>query len=105
MFRSDDIYPSPSATDQEPKRNVIGGAGTYSAIGARIFYPPPLSGRVGWVVDRGSDFPPELHSIITSWDTGVSMRDRDGLTTRGWNGYGVNERRGELGSHRDGACR
>lgn len=55
--------------------------------------PPPLSKSVGWIVDAGTDFPPELHSIIASWDTGVLFRSRKAPTTRGWNGYGENEHR------------
>lgn len=51
---------------------------------------------MGWVVDAGSDFPYELRAIISSWQTGVLLRPRDGLTTKGWNGYGANEHRGTL---------
>ncbi|TWU75586.1 hypothetical protein ED733_006549 [Metarhizium rileyi] len=71
-----------------PVRDVLGGAGTYSALGARLFSPPPLSQSVGWFVDQGSDFPDELSMLIDSWGTGVVMRkDCNRLTTRGWNGY------------------
>lgn len=43
---------------------------------------------MGWIVDKGSDFPSELSKIIDSWDTGVVVRqDYTRLTTRGWNGY------------------
>jgi len=89
----DDIYPSPSAINQTPHLSVVGGAGTYSAIGARLLSPPPTSTRIGWIVDCGTDFPPELRIIIESWGTGVLMRERDGLTTKGWNGYGENDHR------------
>lgn len=90
---SDDIHPPPTAVDQTPKTNVIGGAGTYSAIGARLFSPPPFSKSVGWIVDAGSDFPVELRTVIASWNTGLLLRSRDAPTTRGWNGYGDNEHR------------
>lgn len=30
---------------------------------------------------------------MTSWDTGVLIRERDSLTTRGWNGYGEDDHR------------
>jgi sugar/nucleoside kinase (ribokinase family) len=67
---------------------VPGGAGTYSALGARLFSPPPLSKTVGWIVDQGSDFPPSLTELITSWQTSALFRhDPSRLTTRGWNGY------------------
>ncbi|KAF2207547.1 hypothetical protein CERZMDRAFT_88396 [Cercospora zeae-maydis SCOH1-5] len=92
MFIIDDIYP-PQTIDQEPKLNVIGGAGTYSAIGARLFSPPPISKSVGWIVDAGTDFPDELTHIIASWDTGVVIRPRPAPTTRGWNGYSGNQHR------------
>ncbi|KAK5118761.1 hypothetical protein LTR85_007967 [Meristemomyces frigidus] len=93
MFIIDEIYPPPTAADQTPKKDVIGGAGTYSAIGARLFSPPPQSRSVGWIVDAGSDFPTELRTVIASWKTGVLIRPRDAPTTRGWNGYGENEHR------------
>ena len=93
MFIIDDIHPSPDASDQTPQTNIIGGAGTYSALGARFFSPPPSSHSVGWIVDEGTDFPPELRSTIASWQTGVLIRSRDTLTTRGWNGYSENEHR------------
>nr|OQO25739.1 hypothetical protein B0A51_10203 [Rachicladosporium sp. CCFEE 5018] len=93
MLLRNDIYPAPSHPDQTPQKNIIGGAGTYSAIGARLLSPPPSSRSVGWIVDTGTDFPPELREIIASWQTGVLLRPRDALTTRGWNGYGENDHR------------
>jgi sugar/nucleoside kinase (ribokinase family) len=48
---------------------------------------------VGWIVDAGTDFPSSLRSLISSWDTGALIRERNALTTRGWNGYGENEHR------------
>ncbi|KAF2765389.1 Ribokinase-like protein [Teratosphaeria nubilosa] len=94
MFIIDDIYPPPTASDQTPQTNIIGGAGTYSAIGARLFSPPPQQSKsIGWIVDTGTDFPPDLIDLIASWQTGALTRPRDALTTRGWNGYGENEHR------------
>jgi sugar/nucleoside kinase (ribokinase family) len=86
LTRADDIYPPPSAPDQTPQINIMGGAGTFSAIGARLFSPPPQSKSVGWIIDAGTDFPEELRNIVSSWDTGVLFQPRDALTTRGWNG-------------------
>lgn len=71
----------------------MGGAGTFSAIGARLFSPPPQSKSVGWIIDAGTDFPDELRSLVSSWDTGVLIQPRNALTTRGWNGYGENDHR------------
>ena len=43
----------------------------------------------------GSDFPPEVLDVIKSWDTDCIIReDNSRLTTRAWNGYGINEKRG-----------
>lgn len=91
---ADDIYPAPSAAVQTPFVNIPGGAGTYSALGARVLSPWPQSKSVGWIVDAGHDFPSPLRDMIASWNTGVLIRPRDGLTTKGWNGYGENEHRG-----------
>ncbi|KAI1264207.1 Ribokinase-like protein [Xylariaceae sp. FL1019] len=84
----DYLPPTPSVKD------VLGGAGTFSALGARLFSPPPQSKAVGWVVDKGSDFPADLEKLIESWDTSVLLRDDPSrLTTRGWNGYDEHENR------------
>ncbi|KAI1185743.1 Ribokinase-like protein [Nemania serpens] len=85
MFIIDEIEYLPPTP---PVRDVLGGAGTYSALGARLFSPPPRSESVGWIVDKGSDFPPDLEALITSWGTSVLLRETpERLTTRGWNGY------------------
>ncbi|KAF4982926.1 hypothetical protein FZEAL_1554 [Fusarium zealandicum] len=92
MFIIDDIDFIPPTP---PVKNILGGAGTYSALGARLFSPPPQSTSVGWIIDQGSDFPPELSTLIDSWSTSALFR-HDGLrlTTRGWNGYeGTAEKR------------
>lgn len=49
---------------------------------------------MGWVVDKGSDFPPDLEDLISSWETSVLLRETpERLTTRGWNGYDGQENR------------
>ena len=75
-----------------PVKDVIGGAGTYAAIGARLFSPAPHSSKtVGWIVDRGHDFPAEITELIESWSTSAYLRlTPERATTRGWNGYGAN---------------
>ncbi|KAF2723383.1 Ribokinase-like protein [Polychaeton citri CBS 116435] len=94
MFIIDDIYPPPSQSHLQPQKDVIGGAGTYSAVGARLFSPAPEQSKsVGWIVDTGTDFPTPVRDLIDSWQTGCLLRERQGLTTRGWNGYGENEHR------------
>ena len=92
MFILDEIHPLPPAS---PQFNIIGGGGTYSALGARLFCPPPLSKSVGWIVDTGDDFPDEVRKTVNEWETGCIMRKREGCTTRGWNGYLEREVRGE----------
>ncbi|KAF7885263.1 uncharacterized protein EAF01_011328 [Botrytis porri] len=91
MFIIDEIHylpPTPSVYD------VLGGAGSYSALGARLFSPPPLSKTISWIVDKGSDFPPSISSQISTWQTSCLIRtDPTRLTTRGWNGYDSNETR------------
>jgi sugar/nucleoside kinase (ribokinase family) len=90
-LRLDEIdFPPPAA----PVRDVMGGAASYSALGARLFSPPPLSASVGWIVDQGSDFPPALTTLVESWETSAIFRSTpERLTTRGWNGYaGVQKR-------------
>ena len=58
-------------------------------LGARIASPAPVeSKKVGWIVDRGSDFPPNLTTLINSWQTSCLLRtDPSRLTTRAFNGY------------------
>lgn len=76
--------------------NIMGGAGSYTALGARIFFTHAGSKRVGWIIDCGSDFPATMREQIEQWDTSCLFRETpDRLTTRGWNGYGngVSEQR------------
>ncbi|KAF2849481.1 PfkB family carbohydrate kinase-like protein [Plenodomus tracheiphilus IPT5] len=91
MFIIDEIEFAPP---RPPVKDILGGGGSYSALGARMFSPPPQSQSVGWIVDCGSDFPPELRQVIAHWDSGVLLRETPNrLTTRGWNGYGEHEHR------------
>lgn len=72
----------------------MGGAGSFSALGARFFSPPPLSRTVSWIVDKGSDFPASIGNEIAAWDTSCIIRDDPSrLTTRGWNGYDEHQNR------------
>lgn len=75
-------------------KNILGGAGTYSALGARLFSPGSQSSSIGWIIDQGSDFPETLTTLIDTWETSALYRsDPDRLTTRGWNGYDEHENR------------
>ncbi|KAI2613819.1 Ribokinase-like protein [Hypoxylon fragiforme] len=91
MFIIDEIEYLPPTP---PVKDILGGAGTYSALGARLFSPPPLSRSVGWIIDKGSDFPPALEELVSTWDTSVIIRPTpDRLTTHGWNGYDAHQNR------------
>lgn len=80
-----------------PQYDVLGGAGSYAALGARLLSPPPHSRRVGWIVDAGHDLPAAVRATIARWDTACRVRETPGrATTRGWNGYGAHEARGML---------
>ncbi|KAL6236981.1 hypothetical protein BDW75DRAFT_205320 [Aspergillus navahoensis] len=75
-------------------KNVIGGAASFAVIGARLAAGKEYSRSVSWIVDVGSDFPPEVLDVIEAWDTDCMIRRDPGrLTTRAWNGYGPNEKR------------
>ncbi|KAK4041197.1 Ribokinase-like protein [Parachaetomium inaequale] len=85
MFIIDEIEFLPP---KPPAHDILGGAGSYSALGARLFSPPPSSKTIGWIVDQGSDFPPSITSQIATWQTSALLRhDPSRLTTRAWNGY------------------
>ncbi|KAL3418318.1 hypothetical protein PVAG01_10034 [Phlyctema vagabunda] len=91
MFIIDEIHyqpPTPSVHD------IVGGAGAYAALGARLLSPPPLSKTVSWIVDAGSDFPESISSQLRSWETSCLIRtDPSRLTTRGWNSFDENQDR------------
>jgi sugar/nucleoside kinase (ribokinase family) len=74
--------------------DIIGGAGTYAALGARLAAGPGHGRQVSWIVDQGSDFPPAMRALIDTWKTNCVYRlDETRLTTTAWNGYGANEER------------
>ncbi|KLJ11122.1 hypothetical protein EMPG_13573 [Blastomyces silverae] len=91
MFIIDEIeFEAP----KPPVKNIIGGAGSYAAVGARMVAGREHSQSVSWIVDAGSDFPVEIRQIISSWDTSCILRESsERLTTRAWNCYGPNEKR------------
>ncbi|EXJ69559.1 uncharacterized protein A1O5_07595 [Cladophialophora psammophila CBS 110553] len=92
MFIIDKIeYLSNAQASQD---RIIGGAGTYAALGARLAAGSRLAASVGWIVDMGSDFPGEFKRLIEAWRTSCVFRfDGARLTTTAWNGYGDNEYR------------
>ena len=91
MFILDDIYyPIP----RTPATNIIGGAGSWAILGARIVKG---TGRgLGWTVHTGSDFPEESRKEIESWSTECNFVNTPyRVTTRGLNVYRQHERRGK----------
>ncbi|KAI0132033.1 MAK32 protein [Xylariales sp. AK1849] len=91
MFIIDEIEYLPPTP---PAKDILGGAGSYSALGARLFSPGELSTSVGWIIDQGSDFPETLTTLIDTWQTSALFRSTpDRLTTRGWNGYDEQQNR------------
>ncbi|KIW14349.1 hypothetical protein PV08_07131 [Exophiala spinifera] len=79
-------------TSRAPAQKILGGAGTYAALGARLAAGRANSHAVSWIVDMGSDFPPEFRALIETWQTSCTFRlDLGRLSTTAWNGYGPNE--------------
>lgn len=95
---SDDIY-----QDLPPKllySNVLGGAGIYAALGARIFRANDLNGEkgsksVGLIVHEGCDFPGDAKAELESWHLSSIFVKTPHLTTRGKNVYSKGGVRGE----------
>ncbi|KAJ5450211.1 uncharacterized protein N7458_006660 [Penicillium daleae] len=91
-FRADDIDFGGS---RPGVKNILGGAASFAVIGARLVSGAAHARSVSWIVDVGSDFPPEALAVIRSWDTDcVFRKDHSRLTTRAWNGYHPDEKRG-----------
>ena len=76
-------------------KNILGGAASFAVVGARLVSGKTYSRALSWIVDVGSDFPPDVLELLKSWNTNCVFReDYNRLTTRAWNGYGPNEQRG-----------
>lgn len=77
------------APPRNPSYDVLGGAGTFAVVGARVFRLPPTSTKVSWIIHRGHDFPDEARREIESWQTGVLwVETPERRTTRALNAYG-----------------
>ena len=94
MLILDDIfYPIPRL----PSLNVLGGAGSYAVLGARLVGGPDRSSGIGWTIHEGSDFPEPVKRQIGTWQTSCNFIETPNrLTTRALNVYGQNEIRGKL---------
>lgn len=83
---ADDIHYFPPIL--QPKYDVIGGAGIYAGLGARMFEPAQHSEKVGLVIHTGADFPKPIREWIERFGMRVLFIPRiDSLTTRGQNTY------------------
>ena len=71
-----------------PLTDVVGGAGTYATMGARLFYDCRDRANVGFVVHAGSDFPESIREEIAAWQSGTIFQETpERRTTRGKNTY------------------
>ncbi|KAJ6262010.1 hypothetical protein Dda_2812 [Drechslerella dactyloides] len=72
MVILDDIYFNDC---EEPIQDAVGGSGTYSTIGARLFCsgPGPQPTAVGWVMRIGVGFPAETLDKLKSWGTTMHL--------------------------------
>ena len=95
----DDIY------QESPPRllhsNVLGGAGVYAALGARMFRGNNVNGKdgsksVGMIVHEGHDFPEEAKAELESWRlSSLFVETPQRSCTRGKNVYSKGGVRGE----------
>lgn len=91
MFIIDDNEYPPS-WNRPNEHNIIGGAGSYSIVGARIIGGHKLSKTISGIIDKGNDFPESVKQELDSWNTGTIFRNNPHrLTTRGLNIYDENE--------------
>ncbi|KAL9131616.1 MAG: hypothetical protein Q9217_000504 [Psora testacea] len=73
---------------KEKISGILGGAGTYAAVGARLLLPQAEAKRVGWVVHLGHDFPKDVLTEIHPWGTHVKYIEKpERPTTRARNTY------------------
>ncbi|KAL8672475.1 MAG: hypothetical protein Q9168_003078 [Polycauliona sp. 1 TL-2023] len=91
MFIIDEIHYQPP---RQPDLDIMGGAGLYAALGARLFCPPPSASRIGWIIHEGYDLPLHIKSIIDTWQTACELiQTPERETTRASNTYESNGHR------------
>ncbi|KAK6512078.1 hypothetical protein TWF481_000975 [Arthrobotrys musiformis] len=66
-----------------PICDSLGGSGTYSTLGARLFRGGETSTSIGWVTRLGSDFPDSILERLKSWGTTLHVIRERPATTRG----------------------
>ncbi|KAF3209598.1 hypothetical protein TWF106_010952 [Orbilia oligospora] len=67
----------------DPICDSLGGSGTYSTLGARLFCAGENSTSIGWVTRLGSDFPDSILETLKSWNTTLHVIRERPATTRG----------------------
>jgi sugar/nucleoside kinase (ribokinase family) len=78
----------PASSNRPNEYDIIGGAGLYALIGARIVAGEKRSKSVCAIIDKGSDFPHQVERELQAWNTGTIFReDKTRLTSRGANTY------------------
>lgn len=78
----------PASSNRPNDYDIIGGAGLYALIGARIVAGEKQSKSVCAIIDKGSDFPHQVERELLAWNTGTIFReDKTRLTSRGANIY------------------
>lgn len=93
MFIIDDNE-YPESWNREQEKDIIGGAGTYAIVGARIASGRKYNKQITGIIDQGKDFPHDVINALDNWDTGIKYRyDPARLTTRGLNTYDVDNTR------------
>ena len=81
---------------KQPIYGIVGGAGTYAAIAARMFKPKEQSKLVGLIVHEGTDFPIAAKQQIGALSMHARFIERTGSnTTRGSNVYDAGGNRGK----------
>lgn len=66
-----------------PICDSLGGSGTYSTLGARLFCAGDKSTSIGWVTRLGYDFPDSILDRLKSWGTTLHVIHERPATTRG----------------------
>lgn len=89
MFCLDELH-----YESKSLSNIIGGAGTFAALGAGLHLAYKDRFKCGFILDEGYDFPPETHEEMMAWGLGIMVRkDVNRQTTVGWNQFVNNETR------------
>lgn len=69
-------------------QDILGGAGTFATVGARLFCPGDSSVGVGFVVHAGDELSQTLRDEIASWKSGTHIIETPNrMTTQGKNIY------------------